>query len=79
VAELVLYELGRTRIASPDGCAVCGHPERGHHRWYVEPHIQPGVPVTYVRPNDATRLARMKLRRAERKDAASDTGSKTTP
>lgn len=65
--EAVLYELGRPGvIASPDGCVICGWAERVHFRWYVEPHIKPGVPVTYVRPGDATRLARMKLRREQR-------------
>lgn len=67
MADVVLYQLGLPGVtASPDGCAICGWPERGHPQWYVDPHIQPGVPVTYVRPNDATRLARMKLRRKQR-------------
>ena len=64
--RLVLLELGRTTIASPDGCAVCGWPERGHEVWYVDPHLAPGVPQTYVRPDDRTRLARMRARRALR-------------
>ena len=67
MAERVLYELGRPGVvASPDGCAACGWPERGHLIWYVNEHLVPGVPQTYVRPDDATRLARMKLRRAAR-------------
>ncbi len=71
MAKRVLYELGRPGvIASPDGCGACGWPERGHRVWYVEPHLVPGVPQTYVRPDDATRLSRMKMRRAQREDAA---------
>lgn len=67
MADLVLYELGRPGVvASPNGCAACGWPERGHPIWYVDPHMKPGVPKTYVQPDDATRLARMRARRRAR-------------
>lgn len=50
-------------IADPDSCLLCGWPERGHLQWYFGPHLGSDVPKTYVRPDDRTRLARMRERR----------------
>ncbi len=57
-------------VAAPNSCALCGWDERGHAQWYFGPHLDPGQPKTYVQPDDRLRLTRMKLRRAEREDAA---------
>ena len=65
---MVIYQIiaGPLTVAPPDGCALCGWTERSHPRFYFGKHSGPDVPRTYVRPDDALRLARMRVRRAER-------------
>ena len=48
-------------LPDPNGCALCGLPERGHGIWYNAQHLGGGG---YVAPTDAVRLERMKARRA---------------
>ncbi len=54
-------------VADPNACALCGWPERGHAQWYFGPHLDPDNPKTYVAPDNALRLARMKERRRLRR------------
>jgi hypothetical protein len=55
-------------IAEPNACALCAIPERQHVQHYFGQHLGDN-PTTYVAPDDATRLARMRARRAARAEA----------
>lgn len=55
-------------VAAPDSCALCGTDERRHCQHYFSRHLGDGVPKGYVRPDDETRLARMRARRDAHRD-----------
>lgn len=58
-----IYDGRGVVVAEPNACALCGIPQREHGQRF---HAG-GNTRTYVMPDDATRLARMKLRHEQRK------------
>lgn len=53
-------------VTAPNGCAVCGEPERGHGQRYGAGHTSAATGLTWVAPTNQKRLDRMIGRRASR-------------
>lgn len=55
----------RDARTAPNGCALCGEPERGHYQRFGRGHTR-ATGIAYVAPSNAQRLDRMLARRAYR-------------
>ncbi|WP_033338887.1 hypothetical protein [Catenuloplanes japonicus] len=67
-AELEVLYAAATETGGPDGCALCGVVERQHAQHFFAGH-QGADRKGWVAPDDQTRLARMRARRAARTTA----------